>query len=38
MASILAILIMIDFMFMDDSAFMFEPDIKVRARGPLRGT
>ena len=30
MAAILAILIIVDFMFMDDSAFIFEPDIKVR--------
>lgn len=32
MASILAVLIVIDFMFLDDSAFIFEPDIKVRCR------
>ena len=35
MASILAVLIIVDFMFLDDSAFIFEPDIKVR-RGAAR--
>lgn len=35
MTAILAILIVIDFMFLDDSSFVFEPDVKVRraARG-----
>jgi hypothetical protein len=29
MTTLLAILILIDFMFMDDSSFLFEPDVKV---------
>ena len=36
MSAILAVLIIIDFMFLDDSAFIFEPDIKVRGSGRLR--
>lgn len=32
MAALLAIFIAIDYMFLDDAAFIFDPDIKVRAR------
>ena len=34
MTIILAILIVIDYMFLDDSSFIFDPNLQVRARPP----
>ena len=36
LAGILVVLLIIDFMFLDDSSFLFDPDIKVSVAG-LRG-
>jgi len=36
MTILLAVLIMIDFMFLDDSHFIFDPSIQVRAFNPRR--
>jgi hypothetical protein len=36
MIAIFGVLIIIDFLFLDDAAFVFEPDVKVRRRRQQR--
>ena len=37
MTTLLAVLIIVDFMFLDDSQFVFDPDVKESQRGAQDG-